>query len=65
MLILFDINVYVNVYFDVDNKIKINDNVYVYHNIDNKIIKINVKLMFIKTYLEINKFIKCCFILYI
>lgn len=34
MLILFDINVYVNVYFYVDNKIKINDNVNVYRNVD-------------------------------
>ena len=34
MLILFDINVYVNVYFYVDDKIKINDNVNVYRNVD-------------------------------
>lgn len=50
MLILFNINVY----FDVDIKIKINDNVYVSHNIDNKIIIIDVELMFINTHLKLN-----------
>ena len=54
MLILFNINVNVDVHFSVNNKSFKNDNVYVFYYCYNKMIKIDAKLMFIDTHLKLN-----------